>query len=71
MLPTRLSFSPHGLLLMALSALQGSAVYATFKISATLCVPRDGKKRHILQLLTHGGGFNRKYVSPPRVSASE
>lgn len=35
-------------------------IQQTFKIGATLCVPKDGKKKQILQLLTHGGGFNRK-----------
>lgn len=35
-------------------------IQQTFKIGATLCVPPEGKKKHILQLLTHGGGFNRQ-----------
>ncbi|KAL4950988.1 Alpha/beta hydrolase family-domain-containing protein [Aspergillus filifer] len=33
----------------------------TFTISAQLCVPKDSKKKGILQIATHGLGFDKQY----------
>jgi hypothetical protein len=35
-------------------------VQQNFSISATLCVPEDGKKKDILHIASHGGGFNKQ-----------
>lgn len=38
------------------------AVDETFSISAQLCVPQDGaEKKDILQIATHGFGFEKRY----------
>ncbi|KAL4799712.1 Alpha/Beta hydrolase protein [Aspergillus venezuelensis] len=36
----------------------------TFTISAMLCVPEDSEKRGILQIATHGFGFDKRYWDP-------
>lgn len=35
----------------------------TFQIHAQLCVPPSGAKKDMLQIATHGGGFDSRYVS--------
>ncbi|KAL4938487.1 hypothetical protein BDV06DRAFT_225967 [Aspergillus oleicola] len=35
-----------------------------FTISAQLCVPEDSKKKGILQIATHGFGFDKRYWDP-------
>ena len=34
----------------------------TFNIYAELCVPPNGQKKEMLQIATHGGGFDHRYV---------
>ncbi|KAL4998452.1 Alpha/beta hydrolase family-domain-containing protein [Aspergillus recurvatus] len=36
-------------------------VHETFALSAQLCVPRDSNKADILQIATHGLGFDKRY----------
>jgi pimeloyl-ACP methyl ester carboxylesterase len=38
-------------------------VHDTFAISAQLCVPNGGSKAHILQIATHGSGFDKRYAT--------
>ena len=37
------------------------AINQTFSIAAELCIPRNGAKKHHLQILTHGQFANRNY----------
>ena len=37
----------------------------TFKINGQLCVPPKGAKADILQLATHGVGYDKRLVIPP------
>lgn len=37
-------------------------VHGTYSISAQLCIPANGKKSHVLQIATHGLGFDKRYV---------
>ncbi|EMT67742.1 Alpha/beta hydrolase family-domain-containing protein [Fusarium oxysporum II5] len=39
-------------------------VSGTYSISAQLCIPADGKKSDILQIATHGLGFDKRYWDP-------
>ncbi|KAF5534097.1 alpha beta-hydrolase [Fusarium phyllophilum] len=39
-------------------------VHGTYSISAQLCIPADGKKSDILQIATHGLGFDKRYWKP-------
>jgi hypothetical protein len=34
----------------------------TFDIWTQLCIPTDGAKKEMLQIATHGGGFDHRYV---------
>lgn len=36
----------------------------TYDIFATLCVPPNGSKKNLLQIATHGGGFDSRYWDP-------
>ena len=47
--------------------IQEITVSGTYKISAQLCVPPDGENREILQIATHGVGFDSRYwdAQPP------
>ncbi|KAK4552139.1 hypothetical protein LTR86_010675 [Recurvomyces mirabilis] len=40
---------------------QNITISRTYDIHAQLCVPADGKKKNLLQIATHGGGFDRRY----------
>lgn len=37
-------------------------VHGTYSISAQLCIPADGKKSDVLQIATHGLGFDKRYA---------
>lgn len=37
----------------------------TYNIYAQLCVPPNGTKKNLLQVATHGGGFDHRYVRDP------
>jgi hypothetical protein len=37
-------------------------VHGTYSINAQLCIPGDGKKSDILQIATHGFGFDKRYA---------
>ena len=37
-------------------------VQGSYKISAQFCYPKDGAKSSVVQLLTHGVGFDKTYV---------
>lgn len=37
-------------------------VHGTYSISAQLCIPPDGTKSDVLQIATHGLGFDKRYV---------
>ncbi|KAF4497072.1 alpha beta-Hydrolase [Fusarium agapanthi] len=39
-------------------------VHGTYSISAQLCIPADGKKSDVLQIATHGFGFDQRYWDP-------
>ncbi|KAF4948192.1 hypothetical protein FGADI_9820 [Fusarium gaditjirri] len=39
-------------------------VHGTYSISAQLCIPADGEKSDILQVATHGLGFDKRYWDP-------
>ncbi|KAI1044254.1 hypothetical protein LB504_013050 [Fusarium proliferatum] len=39
-------------------------VHGTYSISAQLCIPADGKKADVLQIATHGLGFDKRYWDP-------
>ncbi|KAH7194145.1 Alpha/beta hydrolase family-domain-containing protein [Fusarium oxysporum] len=39
-------------------------VRGTYSISAQLCIPANGKKSHVLQIATHGLGFDKRYWDP-------
>ncbi|KAF4989029.1 hypothetical protein FGRMN_9401 [Fusarium graminum] len=39
-------------------------VHGTYSINAQLCIPSQGKKSDILQIATHGFGFDKRYWDP-------
>ncbi|KAF5530778.1 alpha beta-hydrolase [Fusarium mexicanum] len=39
-------------------------VNGTYSINAELCIPADGKKSDVLQIATHGLGFDKRYWDP-------
>ncbi|ENH72145.1 hypothetical protein FOC1_g10006517 [Fusarium oxysporum f. sp. cubense race 1] len=39
-------------------------VRGTYSISAQLCIPANSKKSHVLQIATHGLGFDKRYWDP-------
>ncbi|KAK0652452.1 Alpha/Beta hydrolase protein [Cercophora newfieldiana] len=43
------------------SAIGQITIKKTFKINGQLCVPPKGSKSSILQIATHGGGFDKRY----------
>jgi hypothetical protein len=41
-------------------SIEALPVHGTYSISAQLCIPADGKKSDVLQIATHGLGFDKQ-----------